>query len=201
MALKKGRIDTQWKTAEEENIHWYDTIDFSKLKTPPHIKNAKGWRFDFSSYENLHQKAMTIKERLPFLYKNENDVYKDAHYIGMYILERLIADDSRYREFDKIVSVTANGDRKSLLKVFAREQFLKFYEEYCKGIISEEVLTEMIGKIADTIESEKIKTWFLSDCEAILTSDHEAKKINGKFYQRKYRERIAEAKERGLSVI
>lgn len=199
--LKKGNLNIKWKEDEAENSHWYDTIDFKKIATPPHIKKARGWRFDFASYENLHQKAMTIKERLPYLYTNENDVYKDAHYIGMYILERLITDDERYKEFDEIISITSNGDRKSLLKSFAREQFLKFYEEFVTGIISEEVLLEMMSKIASTITSEKIKRWFLDDCEMILTSDHEARKITGKLQKREYRERIAAAKERGLPAI
>ena len=201
MGLKNGRLNVKWKEDEEENSHWYDTIDFSKLKTPPHIKNAKGWRFDFASYENLHQKAMTIKERLPYLYRNENDVSKDAHYIGMYILERLITDDERYKEFDKIISITSKDDKKSLLKLFAREQFLKFYEEYCTRVISEKVLLDMMEKIADTITSEKIKKWFLNDCEAILSSDHEAMKISRKLYKREERGRISDLKERNLTVI
>lgn len=203
MALKKGTLNVTW--ADENGVvdtPWYDTIDYEKMKTPPHLgRNAKGWRFDFASYENLHQKAMEIKEKYPQCYKNENDVYKDAHYIGMYILERALSHNKKFKPFDDMIAVTSCDEEKGMIKAFARERFGQFFEQFCTGIISEEILEEMMLKIADVIPSKKIKEWFLDDCEKRLKNENEAQKIKGKIYMRKYREKVNEAREMGIGVV
>jgi hypothetical protein len=199
--LTKGEVNVSWKEKVEEDVKWFDTIDFSKLKTPPHLgKNAKGWRFDFSSYENLHQKALTIWQKNSWDYKNLNDVYKDAHYIGMYILEKIVADRPRYKVFDDILAASINRDRESSIKSFARERFMKSFEEFSSGIINEECLLEIAESIKNALP-EHMKGWFEEDCEATLESDYETRRVQGVVKQRKYREKIREAKERNIHVM
>jgi hypothetical protein len=199
--LTKGEVNVSWKEKVEEDVKWFDTIDFSKLKTPPHLgKNAKGWRFDFSSYENLHQKALTIWQKNSWDYKNLNDVYKDAHYIGMYILEKIVADRPRYKVFDDILAASINRDRESSIKSFARERFMKSFEEFSSGIINEECLLEIAESIKNALP-EHMKGWFEEDCEATLESDYKTRRVQGVVKQRKYREKIREAKERNIHVM
>ena len=200
--LKKGKIDAKWDNDTNNNeIYWLDTIDFTKLKTPPHLgTKARGWRFDFSSYENLHQKALTIWQKNPWDYKNCNDVYKDAHYIGMYILEKLTTDRPRYKVFDEILAASVDSDRESSIKSFARERFMKNFEEFSTGIITEECLLESVEKIKKVLP-DHLQGWFEKDCEATMESDYEVKRVQGVLKQRKYREKVKEAKEKGISVL
>lgn len=202
MALKKGKIDVTW---EDENgvkaVPWYDTIDYDKMKTPPHLgRNAKGWRFDFSSYENLHQKAMEIKEKYPYIYKNENDVYKDAHYIGMYILERALCHNPKFEKFDMVLAMSSDRDSDIIFKEFLQERFTKAYESFVRGIISESDLLETAEEISATLQPP-FKKWFEKFTEYLLQSDYEAKRVSGVLKQRDYRERIQEAKRIGIAMV
>jgi hypothetical protein len=202
MALKKGTVDVSW--TDEKGVKdtpWYDTIDYEKMKTPPHLgRNAKGWRFDFSSYENLHQKAMEIKEKYPYLYKNENDVYKDAHYIGMYLLERVLCHNPKFEKFDRVLAMSSERDSDIVFKEFLQERFVKTYESFVKGIISESDLLETISEISSALHPP-FKKWFEKFCDYLLSSDYEAKRVSGVLRQRDYREKIQEAKRIGMTVI
>jgi hypothetical protein len=204
MTLPKGRVDVAWKDEKTGNltdVPWYDTIDYEKMRTPPHLgRNAKGWRFDFSSYENLHQKAMEIKERYPYYFKNENDVYKDDHYIGMYILERVLSHNNKFKKFDYILAMSCDIDSDIVFKEFLRDRFLKSFENYAKGIISEDDLLGIRETIISALPDDH-KKWFEEECERIMSGEYEANKISEKLRKQKYRGKVAEAYGRGLKVM
>jgi len=205
MALKKGIKNVRWKPENSEDIKekvkWYDTINYDIFDPPKIPRSAKGTHVEFNTYADLGERVLEIKEACPSLFGHTNDVHRNAHYIGVFILECMYVKNKKFTLRDAIEEAIRPEVEMGRLKEFFREQFMKIFDQYATGIITVETLVEMAHKISDQIDSNDLREWFEKDCEAKINDAHEIVKSRNKIRMQKNRAAESLAKEMGISVL
>jgi len=203
--LKKGRKDVRWKEQPlvdvKEKVKWYDTIDYETFDPPKIPRSAKGCHVEFNTYADLGERVLEIKEACPTMFGHTNDVHRNAHYIGTFILECMYVKNKKFTLRDAIEEAIRPEIELGRLKEFFREQFMKIFDQYATGIISVEVLVGMARKIADQIDSNDLREWFEKDCESKINDTHEIAKARNKIRMQRNRAAEIQAKEMGISVL
>ena len=205
--LKSGEKDVKWtqeeftgvdKPAAKGETKWYETINYDILDPPYCVRPKGGHRFEISSFANLQDKALEIKESAPWRFKHSGDVNRNAHYIGMYILEQLYIKSGKFSAMNDMEHKIAPFMENIKQKTFYRNYFERIFENYVTGIISADALIEAQDSIAKSIEDEGVKKWFNDDCIQKMSSETEIRKVKNRLSMREAR---GIAKEKGFSVV
>lgn len=203
--LKKGTKNVRWKERDvvgnAEKIKWYDTINYETFDPPKIPRSAKGTHVEFNTYADLGERSLEIKEACPALFGHTNDVHRNAHYIGTFILECMYVKNKKFSLRDAIEEAIRPEVEMGQLKEFFRDQFMKLFDQYASGIISISSLVENARKISDQIDSNDLREWFEKDCEEKMNNAHEIVKSRNKIRMQKVRAIEYKAKEMGISVV
>ncbi len=202
--LTKGTKDVKWtgeiydgtdKPLPVGEKHWYEKTDFHDLgivfcERP----KGKSIKIIFYAFAGLGDKALEIREAAPYKFKHQGDVHRNAHYIGMYILEQLYIKNKRNTEEENVFREALKMSEGVRRQENLREIFTKFFDGYVSGLTSYESLSEIISTISGQIKDKELKEWFEKDCEKTLESD-------SKFTKTRHRLAVAEGRNRNILMI
>jgi len=202
--LTKGTENIKWvegiydgtdKPAPKGEKHWYEKTNFHDLGIVfcerPRGKSAK---IIFYAFAGLADKALEIRESAPYKFKHTGDVHRNAHYIGMYVLEQLYVRTKRNSEEENVFREALKMSEGIRKQENLREIFTKFYDGYVSGLTSYENLLEMISVISGQIKDEKLREWFEQDCEKVLAND-------AKFMKTKHKLIVAKGRDKAISLV
>lgn len=184
--LPIGRKDVSWaeevytgmdKPAPEGERHWYEKVDFHSIGIPFCIRPKGGRRIWFSVFSNMEDKALEIKESSFGKFKNTNDVNRNAHYIGMYVLEQMFVKNKKSSMEERIFNKMKNSTKFLHQQETLIEFFKEFYENYAKGCMRVEELQNHAVEIASEITDSKLKDWFVSYCDSLIDDRTNLKKV------------------------
>jgi hypothetical protein len=202
--LTKGTKDVKWtegvfegtdKPTPEGEKHWYEKTNFHDLGIV-YCERPKGKsvKINFWAHAGLGDKALEIREAAPYKFKHTGDVNRNAHYIGMYILEQLFVKNKRNTEEENVFREALKMSEGVRRQENLREIFVKFFDGYVSGLTSYEDLLEIISTISGQIKDKELKKWFEQDCEKILGNDLA-------FNKTKHKLKVAEGRSRGMLMI
>lgn len=182
-------VSVESDEAKLEKSRWFDGLGKLDIPFVPRPK-GKGSRIDFFVYSNFPDMALEIKEAAPYKFKNTNDVHRNAHYIGMWILREIHVhncseEDEKMKNLCAMVD--ADDERATIQKRYLRERFMQEYEKCVEGLSSEKELDKYIRGILDRIEDPAIKEWFAGDVDSIVGSERAFGRVRNKLYMREYR--------------
>ncbi len=190
--LEDGQ-DTYWgedKPAEKGKKHWYEEVDFSALDIPYCIRpKGKGLRIDFYTFANLFDKAMEIKESAPWKFRHTGDVNRNAHYIGMYILEQIFIKEKNHMMEERVYARIKESKKVFDKRGMLREQFRELFDKRAEGLLTQERLEQIALEIAGEVEDKDLQEWFISDCDSFMNSEINLTRARNKLRMREVRQR------------
>jgi hypothetical protein len=201
--LTKGTKDVKWT---EENFtgvdkpvpageqHWYEKADFHSLGIPFCVRPKGGNRIWFSVFGNMEDKALEIKEASYGKFKNSRDVNRNAHYIGMYILEQMYVKNKRSSMEERIFNKLKTSTRLLHQQDTLRDFFKEFYDSYAKGGLDKDELCDRAVEISTEISDPKLKEWFIGYCDSLVENREVLRKA-------KDRLRKKEAYSKGIGLV
>lgn len=193
--LTKGTPDVKWSESDEPykgvdkklpdgEKHWYEKVMFNDLGIPFCERAPSSKRIYFSVYPRLEWKALEIKEASFGKFKTVPDVHRNAHYIGMYVLEQMFIRDKKDSIEERVFKKMKEPKKLIHQQETMRGFFEEFYESFAKGGISREELQDHAIAISDEITDPKLKEWFISYCDSVMESKESLRKIKDRLRKR-----------------
>lgn len=201
--LTKGTEDVKWSEgvyagadnpAPEGEKHWYERVDFHSLGIPFCMRPKGGPRIWFSVFGNMEYKAIEIKEASFGKFKSTNDVNRNAHYIGMYILEQMHVKNKKNGMVEKIFKKLEGPKQILHQQDILRTFYQEFYDSYVKGGLNKDELCDRAVEIATEILDPKLKEWFIEYCDSLIENKEILRKA-------KDRLRKKEAYSKGIELV
>ena len=171
----------------QEERKWYDKIADLDLKMPyvPRPK-GKGARIDFYVESRFPDMALEIKEGNKRKYKNTNDVHREAHYLGMYII-RAIQVSKKRDDLGSVFHALEKSSQRDNVRQALRKEFVIRFESFCTGVISEREFNEDVRTMLEAIKTPKTREWLESEIEKIQSSTHAYDTLSARIRKQKSR--------------
>jgi len=194
--LKKGEIGARWEGIDKpEDKHWYEEIRWSDLDIPFCVRpKGKGERYNFYSFSNLQDKSMEIREAAPWKFRHTGDVHRNAHYIGMYILDQIYIKDKNNLVEEAVAKMMEDKLKITRKREYYRNAFRNYFEKFVLGLATEDDVHRAMEDLLEKIDDPELKEWFIKDCDTFMTNEGNYTRIKNKY-------RMKEARAKGISLV
>ena len=171
----------------QEERKWYDKIADLDLKMPyvPRPK-GKGARIDFYVESRFPDMALEIKEGNKRKYKNANDVHREAHYLGMYIIRAIQASKKR-DDLGSVFHALEKSSQRDNVRQALKKEFVTRFESFCTGVTSEREFNEDVRILLEAIKTPSTRVWLEHEIEAIKASAEVYDTLNARIRKQKSR--------------